>query len=70
LRECLELASEPKLQNAVSLMKVAIDRFSADPFHNAENAGGKKYLDWELLCRSREKFMYWLDDGNTSFADS
>ncbi len=51
-------------------MKVAIDRFSADPFHNAENAGGKKYLDWELLCRSREKFMYWLDDGNTSFADS
>ena len=66
LRECVELASEPKLQNAVNLMKVAIDRFSTDPFHNGVNADGKKYLDWELLCRSREKFMYWLDDGNHS----
>ena len=64
LRECFELASEPKLQNAVNLFKIAIDRFSASPYHNGVNSDGKKYLEWELLCRNREKFMYWLDDSN------
>jgi len=64
LRLCHHLAGEPKEKNAVALFKVAIERFTSSPFHNGQNDQGKKYMDWELLCRSDEKFAYWLDDSN------
>jgi hypothetical protein len=66
LRECYALATEPKLENAVNLMKLCIDRLAESSFHNGDNRNGKKFLDWELLFRSREKLTYWLDGDNFS----
>jgi uncharacterized protein YdaU (DUF1376 family) len=64
LNECYRKAKEPKLENAVAMMKVAIDRLAASKFHNGDNRDGKKYLDWEILFRSKKKLTWWLDDDN------
>ena len=62
LEECCRIAAEPKLESAMALMKVCIDRLAASAFHNGDNRDGKKYLDWNHLFRSHEKLVYWLDD--------
>lgn len=64
LKECCRLAKEPKLENAIGLMKVCIDRLAASKFHNGHNRDGKKWLDWEILFRSEKKLTWWLDDDN------
>jgi hypothetical protein len=42
-------------------MKCAIDAMVASDFHQGKNDSKKKYLDWELLFRSTEKFEQWLE---------
>ena len=64
LKECHADAREPKLESAVAVMKLCIDRLSSNPWHNGANPAGKKYLDWEILFRSREQFEKWLNDEN------
>lgn len=64
LRRCYELAAEPRLENALHMMKMCVDRFANSSFHNGKNDSGKKFLDWELLFRNEEKLTYWLDDTN------
>jgi len=72
LKACRKLAVD-KLQSdpdasAVELMKIAVDRLAESPWHNGKNDTGKKYIDWEVLFRSRalpcpQKLTdYWLDD--------
>lgn len=56
------IESEPKLEKAVSLMKLCVDRLAASSFHNGKNEQGKKYLDWEILFRSIDQMEKWLDD--------
>lgn len=62
LEECLRMAAEPKMQNAVRMLKVCVDRLAASPFHNGDNKDARKYLDWDHLFRSEKKLTYWLDD--------
>jgi hypothetical protein len=53
---------------ATELFRVAVDRLAKSPFHNGQNAGNNKYLDWHQLFRSkdfpspRKLLEYWLDD--------
>lgn len=61
---CQKLAKDGSLENAVGLLKVAIDRFAASSFHNGHNDRGKKYLELELLFRSDDYLSKWLDDSN------
>ena len=70
LKECHRRASEPKLENAVAMMKICIDRLAASRFHNGHNRDGKKYLDWEILFRSVEQMEKWLDDNNHDRAEA
>jgi hypothetical protein len=72
LKACTKLArmngSTQPSEDAISLMKLAIDRLSESPWHNGKNDSGAKYLDWELLFRGRnvpspQKLTdYWLND--------
>jgi hypothetical protein len=72
LKACEKMArinnSANPAEDAIALMKVAIDRLAESPWHNGENATGAKYLDWEVLFRGRnapspQKLTdYWLDD--------
>lgn len=72
LKACTKLArmngSTKPAEDAVSLMKLAIDRLAESPWHNGENERGAKYLDWEGLFRGRnvpspQKLTdYWLND--------
>ena len=72
LKACTKLArmngSTTPSEDAISLMKLAIDRLAESPWHNGENERGTKYLDWEVLFRSRnmpspQKLTdYWLND--------
>jgi len=65
LRECVSRAKEPRLENAVAMMKVCIDRLAASAFHNGENKNGKKYTDWsDHLFPKEKKLIWWLDDDN------
>ena len=68
LRECCDLAREPKLQNAIAMLKVCIDRLAASDFHQGKNDQGKKYTDWsDHLFPSKKKLMWWLDDDNHTY---
>jgi hypothetical protein len=55
-------------EDAIELMKHAINRLAESPWHNGQNERGVKYLDWEVLFRSRntpspQKLTdYWLND--------
>jgi hypothetical protein len=72
LRACEKMArmngSTRPSEDAVTLMKLAIDRLAESPWHNGENGNGTKYLDWEVLFRGRnvpcpQKLTdYWLND--------
>ena len=63
MEECYRMAAEPKLENAVAMMKVCIDRLAASEFHTGDNKQGKKYVDWsDNLFASEKKLTYWLDD--------
>lgn len=72
LKACEKLArlnnSLQPAEDAVALLKLAIDRLAESPWHNGENATGAKYLDWEVLFRGRnapcpQKLIeFWLDD--------
>jgi hypothetical protein len=63
LEECLRMASEPRLENAVNMMKVCIDRLAASAFHNGDNKQERKYVDWsDHLFPSEKKLTSWLDD--------
>jgi len=72
LKACTKLArmtgSTQPSEDAIGLMKLAIDRLAESPWHNGENERGVKYLDWEVLFRSRnmpspQKLTdYWLND--------
>ena len=33
-------------------------------WHNGSDPSGKRYLDWEILFRSNEQMVKWLDDDN------
>ncbi len=56
------IESEPKLGKAVALMKLCIDRLAGSSFHNGKNDQHKKYVDWEILFRSKDQMERWLDD--------
>jgi hypothetical protein len=72
LKACRRLAVDAKASDpdgfAVQLMKIAVDRLAESAWHNGKNSSGKRYLDWEILFRSRElpcpeKLTdFWLDD--------
>jgi uncharacterized protein YdaU (DUF1376 family) len=65
LKECLELAADPKLENAIAMMKLCVDRLAESAFHNGNNDNRKKYVDWgKHLFHSRHKLEWWLDDDN------
>jgi hypothetical protein len=65
LEECLRIAAEPKLENAKKLMKICVDRLAASAFHNGDNPGHRKYVDWsDHLFPSEKKLISWLDDDN------
>jgi hypothetical protein len=57
-------------ENALALLKIAIERMRDDRWHNGEETG-VKYLDWEQLFtsktyRDRKLVDYWLNDDNLS----
>jgi hypothetical protein len=63
IEECLRMAEEPKLRNAVTMMKLCVDRLAASAFHNGDNKDNKKYVDWsKQLFGSEGKLISWLDD--------
>jgi uncharacterized protein (DUF2132 family) len=72
LKACEKLArmngSTKPAEDAISLMKLAIDRLAESPWHNGDNGSGAKYLDWEVLFRGRnvpsphKLTDYWLND--------
>jgi hypothetical protein len=62
LRELQRRAAEPKLENAVAMMKLCVDRLAESAFHNGKNQSGRKYRDWEILFRSTEQMEKWLND--------
>lgn len=64
LKECFARAREPQLENATNVMKLCVDRLKSSKWHNGNNPGGKKYLTWEILFRSREQFEKWINDEN------
>jgi hypothetical protein len=78
LKACEEFAlmrgSVTPFEDAIALMKLAIDRLAESPFHNGQNGTGPKYLEWEVLFRGRnvpspQKLTeYWLND--EKFPDS
>lgn len=62
LRECIEIAKDNSLENAVPLMKVAVDQLAASAFHNGDNDRGKVYTDWsDHLFPNRKKLEGWLE---------
>lgn len=62
LRECIEIAKDNSLKNAVGLMKTAVDQLAASAFHNGDNDRGKVYTDWsDHLFQSRKKLEWWLE---------
>jgi hypothetical protein len=66
LKECFARTREPQLENATNVMKLCVDRLKSSKWHNGQNPNGKKYLDWEILFRSREQFEKWINDENFS----
>jgi hypothetical protein len=64
LKECFARAREPQLENATNVMRICVDRLKSSQWHNGHNPGGKKYLNWEILFRSREQFEKWINDEN------
>lgn len=62
--ECHARAAEPKGENATAMMKLCIDRLAQSAFHNGKNDQGRKYIDWEILFRSKEQMEKWLNDDN------
>jgi hypothetical protein len=64
LKECFARAREPQLENATNVMKVCVGRLKSSKWHNGNNPGGKTYLTWEILFRSREQFEKWINDEN------
>jgi len=67
LRDCMEKAKEPKLENAAAMMKVAVDRLARSPLHNGENKQGRCYLEWEthFLRKDWDEFhVFWVEDRN------
>ncbi len=72
LKACKRMAllsgSEDPDRAAVELLKLAIDRLAESPWHNGENDSGKKYLEWEVLFRSKTVASpnkltdFWLSD--------
>ena len=58
-------------QDALALLKLAIERMPQDKWHNGEESGGVKYLDWEQLFtsktyRDRKLVDYWLNEDNAA----
>jgi hypothetical protein len=56
---------------ALELLKLAIERMPLDRWHNGEESGGTKYLDWEQLFtsktyRDRKLVDYWLNEDNAA----
>jgi hypothetical protein len=67
LKQCQWQAKDGKLETAVEIMKVAIERIATSPFHNGQNKQGHRYLEWEthFLRRDWDDFYsMWLDDSN------
>lgn len=72
LKACEKMArlngSHDPAKDAVELLRLAIERLAAHPWHNGVNDTGTKYLDWELLFRGRnlrcprKLIDYWLND--------
>jgi hypothetical protein len=62
--ECFARAAAPKAENATAMMKLCIDRLAQSAFHNGKNDQGRKYIDWEILFRSKEQMETWLNDDN------
>ena len=57
-------------EDALALLKIAIERMRDDRWHNGEESG-VKYLDWEQLFtsktyRDRKLVDYWLNEDNLS----
>lgn len=55
LIECYNAAIEPKMENAVAMMKLAVQRALAETDGQAR---------WEDIFGSKEQMLYWLDDSN------
>lgn len=61
MREVWSQLAEPKRDSAIKLCQYAIDMMAKSPYHNGQNEQGQKYLEWELIFRSQEKFQWWLN---------
>jgi len=61
-RECLhDAGGDPAA--AVGLMRLAIDRLAASPFHMGQNDRGKMYTDWQgNLFKTYEQMSRWWND--------
>ena len=67
LKQCQRQAKDGKLETAVEIMKVAIERIATSPFHNGQNKQGRRYTEWEghfLRQGWDEFFSMWLDDSS------
>jgi hypothetical protein len=69
-RHAAGMGSQRPDEDALGLLKLAIDRMLVDRWHNGEESG-TKYLGWEQLFTStrfkRNKLVeYWLNDDNAA----
>jgi hypothetical protein len=66
-----KMGSQTPEDDAIGLLKLAIERMPADRWHNGEESGGTKYLGWEQLFTSKRysgsKLVdYWLNEDNAA----
>ena len=65
LNEALDkVVPKGDMDKAIFLMKCAIDAMRDSDFHQGKNDRKRKYLDWDLLFRSADKFEKWLEEAN------
>jgi Bacteriophage replication protein O len=69
-RHAAAMGSQRPEEDALSLLKLAIDRMLVDRWHNGEESG-TKYLGWEQLFTStrfkgNKLVDYWLNEDNTA----
>jgi Bacteriophage replication protein O len=69
-RHAAGMGSQRPEEDALSLLKLAIDRMMVDSWHNGEESG-TKYLGWEQLFTStrfkgNKLVEYWLNEDNAA----
>ena len=69
-RHAAHMGSQRPEEDALSLLRLAIDRMLVDRWHNGEESG-TKYLGWEQLFTStrfkgNKLIDYWLNEDNAA----